>query len=462
MPEDKHTIQVEIDPVVNAKNLKDKVEAELKELKAIQAKLELQIGPKQTLKQTLANQIKEKQSQVKLANKEYESGLKIQEKQARFKQISEAREKKAREAKEKKHYNLREKVEKYRLSETKKLMKQGMSFEKARKTAFTKSLMSAKDLRALEYKELQENKKQAKKGSLASAMLKASFLGNLGASAATKGMSSIFGFIMESIFKKAEDARSRRAVAVTYDKKEQARIKEALATKTRQHAFATEKEQLDFMKATAGFKAEMMGIRGLTGIQKYQRQALELTADLVGRYVTDLGTASQAVQSAIRGDFADLFNVVKVAIGNEKKLSTEQLEYFSNMQVHDPLARFKKIEEILRMVQNINKAGASQFDQAGASFRRLLDQIQTLIATSAEPVLKGIKMLIDFISNPIENTTKFFTSMFDNLTSSISQTLASAFSTIKSIAESLNPFNWFKKKSPTTEEAAATPEGEKK
>nr|WP_051480114.1 DUF759 family protein [Borrelia coriaceae] len=51
-----------------------------------------------------------------------------------------------------KYEKLRDKVEKFRLSETKKLIKQGYTFQKAQREAFKRSTMSSEDLRTLEYK----------------------------------------------------------------------------------------------------------------------------------------------------------------------------------------------------------------------------------------------------------------------------------------------------------------------
>ncbi len=65
--------------------------------------------------------------------------------------------------KQSKFESLRERVEKYRLTQTKKLMKQGMGFEKARKEAFKRSLMSDRDKRRLEYKELAKESKARNK-----------------------------------------------------------------------------------------------------------------------------------------------------------------------------------------------------------------------------------------------------------------------------------------------------------
>ncbi|WP_210376788.1 DUF759 family protein, partial [Borreliella valaisiana] len=61
-----------------------------------------------------------------------------------------------------------ERIEKYRLTETKKLIKQGMSFEKARKEAFKRSLMADRDKRQLEYKKLAKESKAKSKMSSSS------------------------------------------------------------------------------------------------------------------------------------------------------------------------------------------------------------------------------------------------------------------------------------------------------
>ncbi|WP_210378226.1 DUF759 family protein, partial [Borreliella garinii] len=72
-------------------------------------------------------------------------------------------DKKKELSRQSKFESLRERVEKYRLTQTKKLIKQGMGFEKARKEAFRRSLMSDKDKRRLEYKELAKESKAKSK-----------------------------------------------------------------------------------------------------------------------------------------------------------------------------------------------------------------------------------------------------------------------------------------------------------
>ncbi len=72
-------------------------------------------------------------------------------------------DKKKELSRQSKFESLRERVEKYRLTQTKKLIKQGMGFEKAKKEAFRRSLMSDKDKRRLEYKELAKESKAKSK-----------------------------------------------------------------------------------------------------------------------------------------------------------------------------------------------------------------------------------------------------------------------------------------------------------
>lgn len=77
-------------------------------------------------------------------------------------------DKKKELSRQSKFESLRERVEKYRLTQTKKLIKQGMGFEKARKEAFKRSLISDKDKKRLEYKELAKESKTKNKMIVAS------------------------------------------------------------------------------------------------------------------------------------------------------------------------------------------------------------------------------------------------------------------------------------------------------
>ncbi|WP_210376285.1 DUF759 family protein, partial [Borreliella burgdorferi] len=121
-------------------------------------------------------------------------------------------DKKKELSKQSKFESLRERVEKYRLTQTKKLMKQGMGFEKARKEAFKRSLMSDRDKRRLEYKELAKESK-AKSKMLAASQGKGlvakiaigSALGNVIGNAMSKVGGGLIGFLYGFMKKSVED-----------------------------------------------------------------------------------------------------------------------------------------------------------------------------------------------------------------------------------------------------------------
>ncbi|MCS2182374.1 DUF759 family protein, partial [Borreliella burgdorferi] len=123
-------------------------------------------------------------------------------------------DKKKELSRQSKFESLRERVEKYRLTQTKKLIKQGMGFEKARKEAFRRSLMSDRDKRRLEYKELAKESK-AKSKMLAASQGKGlvakiaigSALGNIISNAMSKVGGGLLGFAKKAV---EEDTKTKR------------------------------------------------------------------------------------------------------------------------------------------------------------------------------------------------------------------------------------------------------------
>ncbi|OJH14327.1 hypothetical protein ER70_09460, partial (plasmid) [Borreliella bissettiae] len=131
--------------------------------------------------------------------------------------------------------SLRERVEKYRLTQTKKLMKQGMGFEKARKEAFKRSLMSDRDKRRLEYKELaKESKAKSKilaasqgKGLVAKIAI-GSALGNVIGNAVSKVggglIGFMYGFAKKAVENKSKEEQLKQLNNVFYSDKERKNI----------------------------------------------------------------------------------------------------------------------------------------------------------------------------------------------------------------------------------------------
>ncbi|MBB6213868.1 DUF759 family protein (plasmid) [Borreliella californiensis] len=170
-------------------------------------------------------------------------------------------DKKKELSRQSKFESLRERVEKYRLTQTKKLMKQGRGFEKARKEAFRRSLMSDRDKRHLEYKELaKESKAKSKmiaasqgKGLVAKIAI-GSALGNVIGNAVSRVGGGIFGFAfgwikksVEAISKKEKAQKLNTAFYTTEQRKilmgnEEENIKGIFQEKK---GFAGEKEKID-------------------------------------------------------------------------------------------------------------------------------------------------------------------------------------------------------------------------
>ncbi|AHH11969.1 Hypothetical protein BCO_0009002 (plasmid) [Borrelia coriaceae ATCC 43381] len=130
-----------------------------------------------------------------------------------------------------KYEKLRDKVEKFRLSETKKLIKQGYTFQKAQREAFKRSTMSSEDLRTLEYKKLKEESKrkgkltqQNKVGIGIPSIAIGTAIGNIVSHAIKKVSSNTLGFAKEAIKEQAIAKRFNLINSRIFEKNEKASL----------------------------------------------------------------------------------------------------------------------------------------------------------------------------------------------------------------------------------------------
>ncbi len=227
-------------------------------------------------------------------------------------------DKKKELSKQTKFESLRERVEKYRLTQTKKLMKQGMGFEKARKEAFKRSLMSDRDKRRLEYKELAKESKARNKmlaasqgKGLVAKIAIGSVLGNVINNAMSKVGSGFFGFITGWIKKSVEEVSKTRKAQ---------HLNSAFYTPEQRALFMGEKnakgeDVKGILNTRKGFERDIekeeylrqfSRIKGtLTEMNKLNKTNLETTGNFVADLVSSGGMSSeeavQAVDEYLRG-----------------------------------------------------------------------------------------------------------------------------------------------------------------
>uniref|UniRef100_UPI001AEDBECE DUF759 family protein n=1 Tax=Borreliella valaisiana TaxID=62088 RepID=UPI001AEDBECE len=222
-------------------------------------------------------------------------------------------DKKKELSRQSKFESLRERVEKYRLTQTKKLIKQGMGFEKARKEAFRRSLMSDKDKRRLEYKELAKESK-AKSKMLAASQGKGlvakiaigSALGNIIGNAMSKAAGGLLGFAKKAVEEKSKTNRAKLLNSAFFEKDERNTI---MGTLKGMKGFERDLEKEEFLNQASVFKGTLrdLGMLNLDNLKK----AVEFSAALKSSGAMSGEDAVKAVNSLLSGEGDELFDLLK-------------------------------------------------------------------------------------------------------------------------------------------------------
>ncbi len=184
--------------------------------------------------------------------------------------------------------SLGERVEKYRLTQTKKLIKQGMGFEKARKEAFKRSLMSDKDKRRLEYKELAKESK-AKNKMIAASQGKGlvtkiaigSALGNVISNAMSKVGGGLLGFAKKSVEETSKTNRTKLINSAFFTKEKRDKLMGAKGERgiiSGMSRFERDLEKEEFLHQTSVFKGALRDLDKLS--TDNLKKAIEFSAML--------------------------------------------------------------------------------------------------------------------------------------------------------------------------------------
>ncbi|WP_247032473.1 DUF759 family protein [Borrelia venezuelensis] len=334
-------------------------------------------------------------------------------------------------AKQNKHERLRERVEKFRLTETKKLMKLGHTFKKARREAFKRSTMSDKDLRNLEFKSLKENSKMQqnliKKNNLTSKIVIGSAIGNVIASSIKGASSSMFAFAKASVKDAAEQKRIGTLNSRIFNSTEKGKL---LSTISRIKTFERGTEREEFLNKAAVIKSTLKnaGLEHETNLTK----AVELAAKLKASGVMSSDDAISSVVDLLRGEGGSIFNLMSQFDKFENKYLEHAESKWQQDTFHDMGSRITKLDEILTDFTSLNLTNTtSSYDSATSSMDKIDEELKKLTASTLTPLMdfsaKALKKINEFnfhkdIVDPIING---FKSIFDfsKLTSSIVQGL---------------------------------------
>ncbi|WP_425337304.1 DUF759 family protein [Borreliella tanukii] len=316
--------------------------------------------------------------------------------------------------KQSKFESLRERVEKYRLTQTKKLMKQGMGFEKARKEAFKRSLMSDRDKRRLEYKELAKESKARNKmiaasqgKGLVAKIAIGSALGNVIGNAISKVGGGFFGFITGWIKKSVEEvSKARKAQHLNsafYTEKQRAlfmgtKDKEGNITggilNTRK-GFERDLEKEEFLRQFSLIKGTLTSMNQLT--PERLKLTGEMMADLVSSGQASMQEAAALVDAHIRG-YGNLYKTMEGTIKGEKYTVQAKDNYERDVQGKDYNFRFKKLKEIK---DDYASFGLTKFsdekEKIDSNLTKLEQSLMDVTAAGMQPVLEGASEIIEWV-----------------------------------------------------------------
>ncbi|WP_215536399.1 DUF759 family protein [Borreliella bavariensis] len=305
-------------------------------------------------------------------------------------------------SKQSKFENLRERIEKYRLTETKKLIKQGMSFEKARKEAFKRSLMADRDKRQLEYKKLAKESKAKRKMSSSSQgkgfvakIAIGSTIGNVLSNVIGKISSGALGFAKNSVEEATKTNKMKLLNNAVFTKKER---NELFGVIGHMKGFERSLEKEDFLRKASTLKGSLMelGFEDTNSLKKAVEFAAKLKASGAAASNDD---AVATVDELLRGNGDSLFELMKQFEGIGKAyLETEKL----NWQLDSQTNLESRITMLHKMLNDLNSLNIMQASDA-------YDSIQSNVATAEETLAKLTTSVLNPLLNAINTIAKYFT-----------------------------------------------------
>ncbi len=339
--------------------------------------------------------------------------------------------------------SLRERVEKYRLSQTKKLMKQGMGFEKARKEAFKRSLMSDRDKRRLEYKELAKESK-AKSKMLAASQGKGlvakiaigSALGNVIGNAMSKVggglIGFLYGFMKKSVENESKQKKLQQLNNVFYSDKERNKIWNAIKE---MKGFERHLEKEDLLRTASVLKGHIRELKlndeeGENVLNATKLAAMFRSTGLVG----DNESAVEVVSKILKGELTEAFNILKpIDKFGEKYLEAmkNKLEFLTQEGGKKKL-RPEIIADLINDISSLKIMGHSDKLSEGKS---KLDKIeQSLEKTTSKVLMPVIGKITDIIDKVMDFD---FNKIIKDIVDAITGGIKGAFDGIKNIGSSL-------------------------
>ncbi len=315
-------------------------------------------------------------------------------------------DKKKELSRQSKFESLRERVEKYRLTQTKKLIKQGMGFEKARKEAFKRSLMSDRDKRRLEYKELiKESKAKNKmmaasqgKGLVAKIAI-GSALGNVISNAMGKAAGGFLGFAKKSVEEASKTNRTKLLNSAFFTKEERDTIMGAKGKRgilSGIKGFERDLEKEEFLHQASVFKGTLRDLDRLS--TDNLKKAIEFSAMIKSSGAMSSEDAVKAVNSLLSGEGDELFDLLKRSGIGDKYIENAKMAWQSGAKV-DLESRITKMVEMMSDYKTLGIAKkADTKEEIDSNLASAEQTLSNLTNTVLDPLLKFIKMVTDYLN----------------------------------------------------------------
>ncbi|UPA18850.1 DUF759 family protein [Borrelia puertoricensis] len=310
-------------------------------------------------------------------------------------------EKKRELSKQNKYERLREGVEKFRLSETKKLIKLGYTFENARRKAFKHSLMSTKELRLLEYENLKRgrHKEIALNKTVQSSILKGASILKIAAgtalgNAVSSGASGIFSYAKKSLEDNAKLSKTHSITSKVFTEGEKKSLSGMLKGIS---GFERDLEREDFLNLAGIIRKELvfLGQNNESNLKKAVEFAAKLKSTGV---VDDTNSATKAVVEFLQGKSGPLYDIMssfKEFTGKYNERAAMEYDILAPGQALD--YRSHKLKEVINDWNSLKfPTYSSSSEEAKSSLEKLNDTGSKLTAKVLEPLVTSLNKILDW------------------------------------------------------------------
>lgn len=235
------------------------------------------------------------------------------------------------------------------------------------------------------------------------------------------------------------------------------RVQNALLGQQGKLFFATRAEQSAALEQVKGFGALIGGVQG--GPEgKFAQNLVEYSVQMASqlkqrRIVDDFGKATALVENMLRGDFGEMYGIMRTITKNEAKYSRKEAALISRESSMDPAARllkFKKMEEIyadLKKYAPRTKASTNA-EEASVLVRSSIDDIKTIVGEMGDILLGAARPFLiwlkKFIKDPAGAIADLFKGLLDGIVNKIMNMMTFMMDTIKGMFKGIfkGMFGW--------------------